>query len=153
MHVLDITMYYAVEGGGISSYLNAKANWLARTGHARHTILSSSVGAGDGATAAHGAPSVIALPGIALPGINGYRLPCSLRTPVRIVERCRPDVLEVGDAGPCALAALHARRRLQVPLVGFYHSDLHALVGQRVGPRAAAECEADPARAVSGGAP
>ena len=131
-------MYYAVEGGGISSYLNAKANWLARTGHARHTILSSSVGAGDGSTAAHGAPSVIALPGIALPGINGYRLPRSLRTPVRIVERCRPDVLEVGDAGPCALAALHARRRLQVPLVGFYHSDLHALVGQRFGPRAAA---------------
>lgn len=180
MHVLDITMYYAVEGGGISSYLNAKAGWLARNGLARHTILSSSVSPGDGSGVGSGlrsaapsglgagscsgstpgstpgstadtgalsdasvmasdqAPSVIALPGIALPGINGYRLPCSLRTPARIVQRCRPDVIEVGDAGPCALAALHVRRRLQVPLVGFYHSDLHALVGQRFGPRAAA---------------
>ncbi|HEX8404581.1 MAG TPA: glycosyltransferase [Duganella sp.] len=144
MHVLDITMYYAVEGGGISSYLNAKANWLARNGHARHTILSSSVSPGfnsspgSGVNGCGGKSSVIALPGIALPGINGYRLPSSLRTPARIVQRCRPDVLEVGDAGPCALAALHARRRLQVPLVGFYHSDLHALVGQRFGPRAAA---------------
>ncbi|HEX7982278.1 MAG TPA: glycosyltransferase [Duganella sp.] len=132
MHVLDITMYYAAEGGGISSYLNAKADWLARNSRVRHTILSSSV------HACGRAPSVIPLPGIALPGINGYRLPCSLRTPARIVQRCRPDLLEVGDAGPCALAALHARRRLQVPLIGFYHSDLHALVGQRFGPRAAA---------------
>lgn len=125
-------MYYAAEGGGISSYLNAKADWLARNSRVRHTILSSSV------HACGRAPSVIPLPGIALPGINGYRLPCSLRTPARIVQRCRPDLLEVGDAGPCALAALHARRRLQVPLIGFYHSDLHALVGQRFGPRAAA---------------
>jgi alpha-1,6-mannosyltransferase len=132
MHVLDITMYYAAEGGGISSYLNAKANWLARNSHARHTILSSSVEQGSGT------PSVIALPGIALPGINGFRLPSSLSEPARIVQRCRPDLLEVGDAGPCALAALHARRRLRVPLIGFYHSDLHALVGQRFGARAAA---------------
>ena len=132
MHVLDITMYYAAEGGGISSYLNAKANWLARNSHVRHTIVSSSVR--DRSVT----PAVVPLPGIALPGINGYRVPCSLRAPLRIVQRCRPDVLEVGDAGPCALAALHVRRRLQVPLIGFYHSDLHALVGQRFGPRAAA---------------
>ena len=132
MHVLDITMFYADEGGGISSYLNAKSNWLARHSHVRHTILSSSV------QRCSLAPPVIALPGIALPGINGYRLPRSLRTQARIVQRCRPDLLEVGDAGPCALAALHVRRRLQVPLIGFYHSDLHALVGQRFGPRAAA---------------
>ena len=132
MHVLDITMYYAAEGGGISSYLNAKANWLARNSHVRHTIVSSSVR--DRSVT----PAVVPLPGIALPGINGYRVPCSLRAPLRIVQRYRPDVLEVGDAGPCALAALHVRRRLQVPLIGFYHSDLHALVGQRFGPRAAA---------------
>lgn len=125
-------MYYAAEGGGISSYLNAKAGWLARNSHVRHTILSSSV------QRCSQTPSVIALPGIALPGINGYRMPRSLRAPARIVQRCRPDLLEVGDAGPCALAALHARRRLRVPLIGFYHSDLHALVGQRFGPFAAA---------------
>jgi len=125
-------MYYAAEGGGISSYLNAKTKWLARNSQARHTILSSSAQGGGLA------PSVIALPGFALPGINGYRIPTSLRTPARMVERCRPDVLEVGDAGPCALAALHVRRRTQVPLIGFYHSDLHALVAERFGARAAA---------------
>lgn len=132
MHVLDITMYYAAEGGGISNYLNAKSSWLARNTHVRHTILSSSV------KACSLSPSVIALPGIGIPGINGYRLPRSLRVPARIVQRCRPDLLEVGDAGPCALAALHVRRRLHVPLIGFYHSDLHALVGDRFGPGAAA---------------
>ena len=30
MHLVDITMFYAAEGGGVSTYLNAKARWLAR---------------------------------------------------------------------------------------------------------------------------
>ncbi|MDR7051239.1 alpha-1,6-mannosyltransferase [Duganella sp. 3397] len=132
MHLLDMTMYYALHGGGISSYLNAKAHWLARHSTIRHTIVTSSM-----APEQAGA-SVIALPGRALPGINGYRVPRSLRSPLQVCERCRPDVIEVGDAGPFALSALAARRRFGMPVVGFYHSDLHALVAQRFGAAGAA---------------
>ncbi|UUZ49809.1 hypothetical protein LP420_06480 [Massilia sp. B-10] len=32
-----------LEGGGVSTYLNAKARWLARHSHVRHTIFSSNV--------------------------------------------------------------------------------------------------------------
>lgn len=135
MHLLDITMYYALHGGGITSYLNAKAHWLARHGTIRHTIVTSSMNAGQPDRAG---ASVIALPGRALPGINGYRLPRSLRAPLQVCERVRPDVIEVGDAGPFALAALAARRRYGMPVVGFYHSDLHALVARRFGAAGAA---------------
>lgn len=130
MHVVDLTMYYAAEGGGISSYLNAKARWLARHSRIRHTILSSSAEGGA-------VPAVIALPGIALPGIHGYRVPRSIAGPARLALRCAPDLLEAGDAGHCAWAALRVGRRLHVPVVGFYHSDLHALVARRFGPLAA----------------
>ncbi len=46
MHLVDITMFYAAEGGGVSTYLNAKSRWLARYGWARHTIFSPNVGDG-----------------------------------------------------------------------------------------------------------
>jgi alpha-1,6-mannosyltransferase len=44
MHLVDITMFYAAEGGGVNTYLNAKARWLAQRSRIRHTILSPSIG-------------------------------------------------------------------------------------------------------------
>ena len=51
MHLVDITMFYAAEGGGVSTYLNAKAHWLARRSRVRHTIMSSNVETCDYAAA------------------------------------------------------------------------------------------------------
>lgn len=129
MHVVDITMYYARQGGGITTYLNAKADWLARQRQCRHTVLSSN--------AAGGGARVIGMPAIALPGINGYRVPRSVSGPARMLRGLRPDLVEVGDASHCAWAALRARERLNMPVVGFYHSDLHSLVEHSLGGAAA----------------
>jgi alpha-1,6-mannosyltransferase len=137
MHVVDITMYYAAEGGGITTYLNAKAEWLATRRPFRHTIVTPN--AAVGAVGAFGCDvPVIGLPGLAVPGINGYRLPRSVTGAVRMLRRLRPDLIEVGDAGPCAWAALRAGDHLGVPVVGFYHSDLHSLVRQSFGGAAGA---------------
>ena len=134
MHLVDLTMFYAAEGGGVSTYLNAKSAWLARQGHARHTILSPNAGAADDADAcaAH-----LRIPGLALPGFHGYRMPVSVAAIVRRLRHLRPDLVEVGDAGHCAWAALRARERLRVPAVAFYHSDLPRLVENRFGAHAA----------------
>jgi alpha-1,6-mannosyltransferase len=145
MHVVDITMYYASEGGGITTYLNAKADWIARRRQFRHTILSPNVspngspdvGPNVSPNPAGGDGRVIGLPGLALPGIHGYRLPRGVAGPARVLRDLRPDVVEVGDAGPCAWAALRARGRLKMPVVGFYHSDLHSLVEHSLGAAAA----------------
>jgi alpha-1,6-mannosyltransferase len=29
MHLVDITMFHAAQGGGVSTYINAKARWFA----------------------------------------------------------------------------------------------------------------------------
>lgn len=131
MHVVDITMYYARQGGGITTYVNAKADWLARRRPFRHTVLSPNPGCG-------GEARVIGLPAIAVPGIHGYRVPRSVAGPARVLRALRPDLVEVGDAGHCAWAALRARQRLHMPVVGFYHSDLHSLVHHSLGATAAA---------------
>ena len=57
MHLVDITMFYAAVGGGVSTYLNAKAHWLARRSRTqsavlRHTIMSPNVDTCDDGDAA-----------------------------------------------------------------------------------------------------
>lgn len=120
-------MFYAAEGGGVRSYLNAKARWLARRSRIGHTIVSPSI------RAVESAQGVVALPGLPLPGIRGYRLPLTIGTAYRALERLEPDLIEVGDASTCAWAALRMKRRHHIPLVAFYHSDMQQLVGSRFG--------------------
>jgi len=133
MHLIDITMFYAAEGGGVSTYLNAKAHWLARRGRAssrilRHTIMSPNVETCDDAV-----PALIKIPAAGLPGFHGYRMPLSVAAPARLLASARPDLVEAGDAGHCAWAALRMRKQYDIPAVAFYHSDLPSLVQPRLG--------------------
>ncbi len=127
MHLVDITMFYAAQGGGVSTYLNAKARWLARRSRISHTILSPNVHTGGAA------PALVEIPAIPFPGINGYRMPVSITASARILEALQPDLVEAGDAGHCAWAALRAKRELGIPAVAFYHSDLPRLMSNRFG--------------------
>ena len=128
MHLVDITMFYAAEGGGVSTYLNAKAHWLARRSRVRHTIMSSNV-----ETCGDGVPALVKIPSAGLPGFHGFRMPLSVAGPARLLESVRPDLVEAGDAGHCAWAALRMRKRYDIPAVAFYHSDLPRLVQPRFG--------------------
>ncbi len=133
MHLVDITMFYAAEGGGVSTYLNAKAHWLARRSRTesavlRHTIMSPNVDTCDDGDAA-----LIRIPAAGLPGFHGYRMPLSVSAPARLLASARPDLIEAGDAGHCAWAALRMRKEYDIPAVAFYHSDLPSLVEPRLG--------------------
>jgi alpha-1,6-mannosyltransferase len=57
---------------------------------------------------------------------------------VRQLQAVQPDIIEAGDAGHCAWAALRMQQRHGVPAVAFYHSDLPRLVEHRLGRVAAA---------------
>ncbi|GAB3384307.1 glycosyltransferase family 4 protein [Massilia agri] len=134
MHLVDITMFYAAEGGGVSTYLNAKARWLAGLGWARHTIFSPNVSESDADDSeGTGAPTLVRVPAVTLPGIHGYRMPLSVAAAVRLLRAAQPDLVEAGDAGHCAWAALRLQQRLGIPAVAFYHSDLPRLVENRFG--------------------
>nr|WP_217345336.1 glycosyltransferase family 1 protein [Noviherbaspirillum sp. L7-7A]MBV0879594.1 glycosyltransferase family 1 protein [Noviherbaspirillum sp. L7-7A] len=127
MHLLDLTMFYPAITGGVGTYLGAKARWLARHTPIRHTIVAPM------SPRAPRAANVTPIAGFPLPGSHGYRLPLSMRQARRVVERLHPDLIECSDPYQCAWSSLHAGRHLGVPVVGFYHSDLPSLVGQRFG--------------------
>lgn len=133
MHVVDVTMFYGGGGGGVTTYLDAKARWLAARTDMRHTIASPNLPPHAGTLAQAGPPRTAAIPGLALPGLHGYRLPSSTEAVTQALLRLQPDLIETGDAGPCGWGAMRAARQLGVPLVGFYHSDLPQLVRRRFG--------------------
>ncbi len=127
MHLVDITMFYATEGGGVSTYLNAKARWLAQRSRVSHSIVSPNVHSGGAA------PALVGIPAIPFPGIHGYRMPTSVGATANILRALQPDLIEAGDAGHGAWAALRVKRELGTPVVAFYHSDLPRLMFNRFG--------------------
>lgn len=126
MHIADITMFYAPASGGVRTYLDAKHRRLGRYLGVRHSLLI------PGARSSH-SDGVYKVPAPALPFGNGYRFPLRVSPWRNTLQRLQPDLIEVGDPYLTAWAALDARRQLDVPVIGFYHSDLPMLVSNRMG--------------------
>ena len=130
MHVADVTMFYAPQGGGVRRYIEAKRAWLLRRGGCAHTLL---VPRSRKAPAEAG---LIALSSMPLPLSHGYRVPLGRAQAARRLIALAPSVIEAGDPYTLAWAALDAGRALGVPVVGFCHSDLPRLMRERYGRRA-----------------
>lgn len=126
MHLLDVTMLYAPTSGGVVRYLRAKSAWLRRYTSVRHSLI---VPGGVDARGRHG--EIYLRTWTLRP--RGHRWPFAARRWSREIRACAPDLIEVGDAGPEAWAALHAARTLDVPLIAFCHSDIVRMAARRLG--------------------
>lgn len=127
MHLVDATIFYSAESGGVKTYLTAKSQWLARHAHIRHTIVAP-------ASRHHEPePGLVSLPSVRIPYCNGYRMPVSTWAAAHTLRRLKPDLIEAGDAYQLAWAALRVKKKTGVPIVAFYHSDLLQLAAQRGG--------------------
>lgn len=127
-HIVDTTMFWSPTGGGVRRYLQAKQQWLRRHTAWRHTI----------AAPVADLPGMATLPAIGLPGSGGYRLPLRRRALAAQLRALEPDVIEAGDPYRLAWAALDAADAMQIPAVGFCHSNLELLAATLAGRRFAA---------------
>jgi len=136
MHLIDITMFYASESGGVKRYLLAKREWLRRQAGLRHTLLV------PGGRDTDGGAGIVTIKSPEVPFIGGYRWPVKRAQWAARLEALAPDLIEAGDPYGLAWTALAAGRRLRVPVVAFYHSDLSRFAAARLGHW----CEASVAR-------
>jgi len=136
MHIVDVTMFYAGESGGVKRYLGAKQLWLRSLARHRHTLLVP--GARDHV---NDALDTVTIRSPRLPFGNGYRLPVGQRNWAHHLRALRPDLIEVGDPYRLAWIAQRVGWESDIPVVGFYHSDLPRLVAMRFGPLAARVAE------------
>ena len=114
MHVIDATMFWSRQGGGVRQYLKAKHGFLTREGAIRHTLVTP-----GGLT-----PRQPRVPGVALPFSRGYRMALGRKSARDVLVDLCPDLIEAGDPYQLAWAALDAGAARGVPTVAFYHSDL-----------------------------
>ncbi|MBC3419087.1 MULTISPECIES: glycosyltransferase family 1 protein [unclassified Pseudomonas] len=126
VHIADITMFYAPASGGVRTYLDAKHHRLDAMPGVRHSLLIPGPSARD-------ANGIYQVPAPPLPFGKGYRFPVRLTPWCNVLRDLKPDLIEVGDPYLTAWAALEAGRKLDVPVIGFYHSDLPLLVSNRMG--------------------
>ncbi|SDO40321.1 glycosyltransferase family 4 protein [Vreelandella arcis] len=126
MHIADVTMFHAPASGGVRTYLQAKHRVFSHYPDLRTSLLVPGAerdSLGDLHT----------LPALHLPLGQGYRFPLRAAPWRDALLRLHPDIIEAGDPYVTAWAALEAGQRLGVPVVGFYHSDLPRLMGDRFG--------------------
>ncbi|HEY9216590.1 MAG TPA: glycosyltransferase [Phenylobacterium sp.] len=126
--LVDTTMLFAPQSGGVKRYLLAKRAWIAanRPKLRHHLVLPGREDAHDG----EGLWSIYTAP---LPFGNGYRWPVSKTAWMDRLIRRRPTIIEAGDPYTPGLAALRAGQALGTPVVGFCHTDLPALAGLHLG--------------------
>jgi alpha-1,6-mannosyltransferase len=130
MHVADVTMFYAPHGGGVRRYLEAKRAWLrAREGCSHTLVVPKSANAPREG-------GIVGLRSMPIPLSHGYRVAFRNTPAARALFELRPTLIEAGDPYNLAWASLEAGQRLGVPVVGFCHSDLPRVLGQRYGSRA-----------------
>lgn len=127
-HLVDTTMMYAPQSGGVKRYLSAKRAWLERRRpDISHTLVV------PGARTGLEAEGQVTVAAARLPFGNGYRMPASLTRWETVLRLLEPDVIEAGDIFVPGHAALNAGEALGVPVVGFCHTDAAALAALHFG--------------------
>ncbi|MDZ4373743.1 MAG: glycosyltransferase [Phenylobacterium sp.] len=127
-HLIDTTMMYAPQSGGVKRYLTAKRAWLARRRpDVSHTLVV------PGARTRAEPDGVVTVSATRLPFGNGYRMPASLTKWETVLRLLEPDVIEAGDVFVPGHAALEVGQALGVPVVGFCHTDAAALAALHFG--------------------
>jgi len=127
MHLVDTTLFFSPTSGGVRRYLTAKHAWLqANTSH-RHSLLV------PGTVNELNPDGISTVAGTHVPGTFNYRLPLSPSNWTEMLAALQPDLIEVGDVFHPAWSAARVARARDVPLVGFFHSNLPQIVGRRMG--------------------
>jgi alpha-1,6-mannosyltransferase len=123
-HLLDVTMFWSPQGGGVQRYLRTKRRWIARRTTWCHSIL----------VPGRASAEVYGLPSVPVPGSGGYRFSWQRRACARQIEALSPSVIEVGDPYRLAWSALDAGQHLGVPVIATCHSNVRQLAATVAGP-------------------
>ncbi|MDN3517701.1 glycosyltransferase family 1 protein [Aquisalimonas lutea] len=122
MHIGLVTETYRPEPNGVAMTLGTLVDHLRHRGHDIDLVIPARPD-----VPGTGASSVLALPGLPVPGYPSVRF--GLPTVRRLVAHWRertPDVVYVATQGPLGWAAVRAARRLGIAVVSGYHTHFSA---------------------------
>ncbi|MDX2226983.1 MAG: glycosyltransferase [Verrucomicrobiae bacterium] len=120
MKLCDLTQFYSPDSGGVKRYLHEKMAHIERTGRCDHLMIVP--GAVNGMTL-QGRTRVYTIRSPRCSPTSRYRLMLNMRELRRILQREKPNLIELGDPYHVAWKAVGFARELHIPVVGFYHSN------------------------------
>jgi len=120
MKLADIVQFYSPISGGVKRYIEGKIETFSRNPELEHFAIIPSDRDG---VHRHGASRIYEVKSLPLPGSHSYRILNNKAKIRAVLDRERPDIIEVGDPYRAAWIGLGEARRRGVPIVAFYHSD------------------------------
>jgi alpha-1,6-mannosyltransferase len=132
LKVLDLTEFFSPQGGGVRTYLSAKARWFAGREDLSHVLVVP--GPRDAKRVWLGS-TLYEIGGPPAPGSPGYHILTGWGRLRHILERERPDVVELGSIYLAPWSLRRATNRTPIPTVGCFHADLANAVVRTAGRR------------------
>lgn len=135
----DVVEVWGPTGGGIRSYVDAKARWFTEVRGWHHLLVIP--GESDGVVT-QGGRTTVSIRSPRIPGCDPYRFLLRHREVVRAVTDAAPTAVEFGSSYFLRRVLRGIRRRTAARCIGFYHTDypdayVHRVVGRVAGPLAA----------------
>lgn len=121
MKICDLTQSYAATGGGVRTYLHAKRSHLLDHTDHEHVLI---VPGPEDETRSDGRSTTYRVASPPVPGAPPYRLLLRSDKVLRLLERERPDIIEVHCTYNLPWTALWHRRKRGGAVVGFCMTDL-----------------------------
>ncbi|MBO1331498.1 glycosyltransferase [Streptomyces sp. VRA16 Mangrove soil] len=138
LRIVRLANFVAPSSGGLRTALRELGTGYAASGHEPVLIVPGERFSDEESTQGR----VLTLPGAPLPGTGGYRVLAERRRVERLLERLRPDRLEVSDRTTLRWTGEWARRA-RVPAVMVSHETAHGVLRTWGVPERAARRAAD----------
>jgi alpha-1,6-mannosyltransferase len=130
LRVADVAVWYGARAGGITTYLDAKADYAARSAaFEHHLVVPGRRDASDGRR-----HEVRAL---SLASVNGYRIPLRTSSLAQALLAIEPDIVLVHDRFWSLAAAGPVAADLRTPVVAVHHASAELEAAAVPGPRGA----------------
>lgn len=129
MKVCDIVQFYSPLGGGVRRYIEDKSRRFAETPDIEHIVIIPS---DQNVVEYQFGSKVYHIKSLPLVGSISYRMLLNKKRIFAILDEEQPDIIEVGDPYRSAWIALEGGRRLNAPVVAFYHSDFPRALGRTI---------------------
>lgn len=129
MKLCDVVQFYSPLGGGVRRYLEDKMRHFAPRSDVEHIVIVP--GDEDSVTTRHNT-TFYQVKSLRLVGSISYRMLTNQKKIHAIIDKERPDLIEVGDPYRSAWIALRAARKFNIPIVAFYHSDFPRALGRTI---------------------
>ena len=128
LKALDITKFFGETTGGIRTYLLEKARFVSGQEDLQHVVV---IPAEEDSVMDQGGTRWYRLTGRRIPTQSPYRFLLRRRSIEKILQRERPDIIEVGSPYLVPWITRKAAASLRIPLVWFYHTNFPRIISPR----------------------